>query len=828
MSTPPRSTLLLLLLLSTTLAFEARDSDGTVSAAVSSSGGVEELSGGGKKKRKKKGKGQPATKEPASSLMIVVDDLEDRIQPGDALPRSRDAACSVTTGTLDRSAKVTSRGTCTLRAALEMADGVSGGGSVVLRLRPGRYRLAGRLPEVQGKVHILGAEGKRGQPKKAPPLPSDPAARRKKQLELDTADVFDPHFRPPRPGDEIGQRTAIGTTLDGDEQFQILFGGRGSQLKVENVRLEDGRATDEGGGASDEGVRRSLGGAINALGKLTMVNTAVRGNRAINGGALYTEARVRIERSMAEHNVADRCGGMIYSAGKTAVASSQIQANRCGHYDCKKKTAAQIIGPVDEDGYIEPPPPPPNAVGEDGLGAIAEGPPLTNVRVMTPEEAAAAQEEKTRAKEEKTERRRKRKPSSAAVAELDGLADELEYEEELEEKMEAEEEAEEEARRRREEHEERMRSMRDDAKTPTEEEEPVACDAEKHGGKGGNGHELSCEAGLWRTGRKMPTECVMWRATANCSAEGERTPDADRGCFEFVPHDASGWCECAGGHTTAPTPCEHEAFTCQRECRLLRQRRKRRRQAERGDKGGAVPSPSPPPPAFAIGAYGTASHLLDGFGLICSDGSRTAVAGTPPATGLQAKNFTPGKSGRGAWEFVCPGWAVCRDAEPWCAEWAAKGECRANPDYMRAMCARACSACPEVAADAEGTHALVGMDVRGGRMVDAVRLRCGAVDYDDLSGRDADVRHGGGGGGGGGGDGDGDGDGDGEPGEEGGPALVSEWFGGAGGAECAVLCSSENISDGWRTGGLVQGVVASAGERIDRLELARCTLDLEV
>ena len=814
--TPPRwSQVLLVLLLSTALAFKARSADGTVSAAVSSSGGIEELSSS-KKKRKKKGKGQPAQKEPASSLMIVVDDLEDRIQPGgDSPPRSRDASCSVTTGTLDRSAKVTSRGTCTLRAALEMADGVSGGGNVVLRLRAGRYRLAARLPEVQGKVHILGAEGKRGQPKKAPPLPSDPAARRKKQLEIDTADVFDPHFRPPRPGDEIGQRTAIGTTLDGDEQFQILFGGRGSQLRIENVRLEDGRATDEGA----EDVRASLGGAINALGKLTMVNTAVRGNRAINGGAMYTEGKTKIERSMAEHNVADRCGGMIYSAGATAVASSQIQANRCGHYDCKKKTAAQIVGPVDEDGYIEPPPPPPGAVGEDGLGAIAEGPPLTNVqyvdKYVSSEAAAAAAAAESGSKSGKRKKgegkRKRRKPSSAAVAELDELADELEYEEELEERMAAEEAEEEAARQRREEHEERMRAMREGrggAEMPTE--EPATCDAERHGGKGGNAHELSCEAGLWKTGRKMPTECVMWRATANCSSDGERTPDADRGCFEFVPHDASGWCECAGGHTTEPTECEHEAFTCQRECRLLRQRRKRRKQVE---KGGAILLPSPP--AFAIGAYGTASHLLDGFGLICSDGSRTAVAGTPPATGHQAKNFTPGRATRGAWEFVCPGWEVCRDAEPYCADWAAKGECNANPGYMRVVCARSCSSCPEMA---EGSHALVGMDVRGGRMVDAVRLRCGAVDYDDLSERDDDGALGVSGGGDDGVD----------DGEQGGASLVSEWFGGSGGGECAVLCSSENISDGWRTGGLIQGIVAGAGERIDRLELSRCTLDLDV
>ena len=48
--------------------------------------------------------------------------------------------------------------------------------------------------------------------------------------------------------------------------------------------------------------RGMMGGAVNALGRLLMTNTALRGHRAINGGALYTEGVVRIERSVMTLN----------------------------------------------------------------------------------------------------------------------------------------------------------------------------------------------------------------------------------------------------------------------------------------------------------------------------------------------------------------------------------------------------------------------------------------------------------------------------------------------------------------------------------------------
>ena len=186
----------------------------TVAAAVSSDGHVEEV--GGKKMKKKKAK--KAKKPTPSKLMIDVDDLEDRIQPAAPLevPRSRDAACSVGSASLDLSEVVTSKGTCTLRAAIEMAAGVSGGDSkTVLRLKPGRYRLAAPLPEVTGSVHILGAEGRRGKRKKMASVTLGGAEeRRKAQLALDQADDVDPHYVQLA----AGQLGPIGTTLDGEPQ----------------------------------------------------------------------------------------------------------------------------------------------------------------------------------------------------------------------------------------------------------------------------------------------------------------------------------------------------------------------------------------------------------------------------------------------------------------------------------------------------------------------------------------------------------------------------------------------------------------------------------
>lgn len=84
----------------------------------------------------------------------------------------------------------------------------------------------------------------------------------------------------------------------------------------------------------------------------------------------------------------------------------------------------------------------------------------------------------------------------------------------------------------------------------------------------------------------------------------------------------------------AATDCEHEGFTCQKECRLLRQRRRRQKAA--GQRAAGLTPTSAVDAGheklFAVGAFGAKDArggLLDGFGLLCSDGSRTAIAGAP-------------------------------------------------------------------------------------------------------------------------------------------------------------------------------------------------------
>ena len=56
--------------------------------------------------------------------------------------------------------------------------------------------------------------------------------------------------------------------------------------------------------------------------------------------------------------------------------------------------------------------------------------------------------------------------------------------------------------------------------------------------------------------------------------------------------------------------------------------------------------------------------------------------------------------------------------------------------------------------------------------------------------------------------------------------AASDFFGGSGGDECRLGCAGG--SGGWRRGGLVESVVIASGERVDRIELSKCTEDLAV
>lgn len=156
-------------------------------------------------------------------------------------------------------------------------------------------------------------------------------------------------------------------------------------------------------------LRLALGGAINALGGLMLTNTVVRENRAINGGALYTEGDVEVHNSRLERNLAHQCGGALYAAtgGKVHLAHSGIHNNhdRCGRRtsatdipdsrDTLPGTAAKVeeLAPPAKDtfrrhdsdhglqGAVAPGAAHTQKHQTDVSGAIAEGPRLTGRRL---------------------------------------------------------------------------------------------------------------------------------------------------------------------------------------------------------------------------------------------------------------------------------------------------------------------------------------------------------------------------------------------------------------------------------------------------------------
>lgn len=337
-----------------------------VRAAVTPSGSTSSVTVKTRKRpsRRKKKKPMP--------LIVCADSLADPAPPG---------GCSVSTRLSGVPEPGAADGTCSLRAAIETANGVSGSDQrVVVVLRAGRYRPASRLPDVTGNVELRGADG---------PLPSPSKAMQKKA----TAEALDYHDRDFRPGGAM--LAPVGTTIDGGGSLQILRTSYGSRLRVQSVRLENGRATDE----TDDDLRAALGGAICALGNVTINNSVLSANRAINGGALYVEGILSVRHSRLTDNLADRCGGVVYMAGRASISDCDLTRNSCGHFECKKEVDKQDIGKRGKYGKHGKPLPSwrkrPAASGSfddddddndfggdapagpaDASGAVAEGPPL--------------------------------------------------------------------------------------------------------------------------------------------------------------------------------------------------------------------------------------------------------------------------------------------------------------------------------------------------------------------------------------------------------------------------------------------------------------------
>ena len=199
--------------------------------------------------------------------------------------------------------------------------------------------------------------------------------------------------------------------------------------------------------------------------------------------------------------------------------------------------------------------------------------------------------------------------------------------------------------------------------------------------------------------------------------------------------------------------------------------------------------------SHAVGAFGSYSLVLDSLGLICSDGSRTAKAGGgDAASGEQPKR----------WRFVCAGWRLCEDEEAQCAEWAAAGECEANPGWMDLHCAWSCGGCDEEGAlmsaprAGEAAERVVGLEVRAGDLVDAVRVRCSGSQAKAAAAEEEETETV-------------------KPVDseavEVAESSSSAWFGGDGGALCELACGN---------GTALHGLSVRAGGRVDRIELGAC------
>lgn len=82
------------------------------------------------------------------------------------------------------------------------------------------------------------------------------------------------------------------------------------------------------------------------------------------------------------------------------------------------------------------------------------------------------------------------------------------------------------------------------------------------GPMGPRGCLLVCAVVLGRAGA---AECVGWRQTRGCTAEGAREPGGDAGCDVVIPAGRSGFCECSGGNRVGHG-CGHTELTCRLEC----------------------------------------------------------------------------------------------------------------------------------------------------------------------------------------------------------------------------------------------------------------------
>ena len=68
-------------------------------------------------------------------------------------------------------------------------------------------------------------------------------------------------------------------------------------------------------------------------------------------------------------------------------------------------------------------------------------------------------------------------------------------------------------------------------------------------------------------------DCVKWRQSSSCEANGVRDRNGDLPCDSSIAADKAGYCECSGRELVKRVKCGHKPFTCKQACDAGKSRR---------------------------------------------------------------------------------------------------------------------------------------------------------------------------------------------------------------------------------------------------------------
>ena len=122
-----------------------------------------------------------------------------------------------------------------------------------------------------------------------------------------------------------------------DNAYTVVYCGEGVAAGVDGVTITRGNASGE---SSSERRERQYGGGVFSAGELTIVNSAVLGNRAGDGGGVFNEGILAVTNSVVSGNFASHGTGGIRSgytaellASNATIAGNETYNGRCGGLD---------------------------------------------------------------------------------------------------------------------------------------------------------------------------------------------------------------------------------------------------------------------------------------------------------------------------------------------------------------------------------------------------------------------------------------------------------------------------------------------------------------